>query len=323
MRSLLVLVVARGGAALRPRGGIALPVAPAPVPATRPRCGAPSDFGPPDFDLGRVAFPVGVLLPHRPRRRPARVASCARWRDAAEARARPRRSGCATSSSRRLDLLEAANRCARALGSSLDLDEAFDAFIRELRGLVPFDRAVILPSRRTAAREAMAVAGLGAEQLPPGATRPSRGSVVEHVAETGRIVYRPDMSDQRYRRGGGARRARPALAGRRAAPARRRVRSGAQRRRAASRTRSAGGGRAHRRCSAGWSRTRSRTSAPTRPSGRRVEELRRLSALRADFVSLVSHELRSPMAAVIGAARTLQQRWREPLAGAARGVPRP
>src|ERR671939_1184017 len=42
-----------------------------------------------------------------------------------------------------------------------------------------------------------------------------------------------------------------------------------------------------------------------------AEELRRLSALRADFVSLVSHELRSPMAAVIGAARTLQERWRE------------
>jgi signal transduction histidine kinase len=42
-----------------------------------------------------------------------------------------------------------------------------------------------------------------------------------------------------------------------------------------------------------------------------ADELRRLSALRADFVSLVSHELRSPMAAVIGAARTLQERWRE------------
>jgi signal transduction histidine kinase len=42
-----------------------------------------------------------------------------------------------------------------------------------------------------------------------------------------------------------------------------------------------------------------------------VDELRRLSALRADFVSLVSHELRSPMAAVIGAARTLQERWRQ------------
>ena len=46
----------------------------------------------------------------------------------------------------------------------------------------------------------------------------------------------------------------------------------------------------------------------------RVEELRRLSAARADFVSLASHELRSPLAAVVGAARTLQQRWPE-LAG--------
>ena len=42
-----------------------------------------------------------------------------------------------------------------------------------------------------------------------------------------------------------------------------------------------------------------------------VAELRRLSALRADFVSLVSQELRGPMAAVIGAARTLEERWRE------------
>ena len=40
---------------------------------------------------------------------------------------------------RRIDLLDAANRCARALASSLDIEEAFAAFIRELRGLVPFD----------------------------------------------------------------------------------------------------------------------------------------------------------------------------------------
>ena len=38
---------------------------------------------------------------------------------------------------RRIDLLDAANRCARALGSSLEIEEAFAAFIRELRGLVP------------------------------------------------------------------------------------------------------------------------------------------------------------------------------------------
>ncbi len=42
-----------------------------------------------------------------------------------------------------------------------------------------------------------------------------------------------------------------------------------------------------------------------------VEELRRLSALRADFVSLVSHELRSPMASLLGSAQTLRERWRE------------
>ena len=55
---------------------------------------------------------------------------------------------------------------------------------------------------------------------------------------------------------------------------------------------------------------------------RTVEELRRLSALRADFVSLVSHEVRTPMAAVIGSARTLQQRWRDLIARAARRLPR-
>jgi signal transduction histidine kinase len=42
-----------------------------------------------------------------------------------------------------------------------------------------------------------------------------------------------------------------------------------------------------------------------------AEELRRLSSLRADFVSMVSHELRSPMASVIGCAQTLNRRWRE------------
>jgi signal transduction histidine kinase len=44
---------------------------------------------------------------------------------------------------------------------------------------------------------------------------------------------------------------------------------------------------------------------------RTVLELRRLSTLRADFVSLVSHEVRTPLAAIIGSARTLEQRWRD------------
>jgi signal transduction histidine kinase len=44
---------------------------------------------------------------------------------------------------------------------------------------------------------------------------------------------------------------------------------------------------------------------------RTVEELRRLGRLRADFVSMVSHDVRTPLAAVIGSARTLEQRWRD------------
>ena len=44
-------------------------------------------------------------------------------------------------------------------------------------------------------------------------------------------------------------------------------------------------------------------------------------ALRADFVSLVSHEVRTPMAAVIGSAQTLQQRWRELARRPARRLP--
>ena len=69
--------------------------------------------------------------------------------------------------------------------------------------------------------------------------------------------------------------------------------------------------RADRACSAGSSRPPSQNIRAYESERRTVEELRRLSTMRADFVSLVSHELRSPMAAVIGAARTLQQRWRE------------
>jgi signal transduction histidine kinase len=210
---------------------------------------------------------------------------------------------------RRVDVLEAANRCARALGSSLELHQAVGAFIRELRGLVPFDRmAIVLADGNEA--EVVAVAGRGAEDVyPPGSLRPVEGSVLESVL-AGEVVYREDMSDLRHPEerefvalGLRARLAAPLLAGPRAVgmlallreqPASfrqeeidlvsllgRLVATGAQNIRAYEAER------------------------------RTVEELRRLSALRADFVSLVSHELRSPMASVIGSARTLQERWPE------------
>ena len=208
----------------------------------------------------------------------------------------------------RVDVLETANRCARALGSSLELDEAFGAFIRELRGLVPFERtAIVLVEGNTATT--MATAGRGAgDVFPPGNSDPIEGSLLERVLD-GKMVVRRDLNerdspaDEQLLALGlrselvtplllGARtigmlslsRDRPdafsedevelvSLLGRLVATAVQNIRAYEAER-------------------------------------RRVEELARLSQLRADFVSLVSHELRSPMAAVIGAARTLQDRWR-------------
>src|SRR5205814_1225548 len=98
---------------------------------------------------------------------------------------------------RRVDILEAANRCARALGSSLDLDEAFAAFIREARGVVPFARmaVVLLEGNRL---EVLAVAGAGAEEvLPAGSSRPVEGSIFEEL-RSGQTVYRSDMLDRRH-----------------------------------------------------------------------------------------------------------------------------
>jgi len=264
-------------------------------------------FGNNDFGVTSVAVRIGLgvvigLLVGRlaevmvslGRRDEARAAEAEELRDAL---------------GRRVDLLEAANRCARALGSSLDLSEAFDAFIRELRGLVPFDRVAIILGEGTSMR-VIAARGMGVDEwLPEGSVLP-RGALVEEVLSSGQTVYRRDMTDTRHPEeedlvaaGLRCRIVAPLLIGARptgmlsvlrAEPDSfhpdeielvtllgRLVGTAVQNIRAY--------GAEH----------------------RTVAELRRLSALRADFVSLVSHELRSPMAAVIGSARTLQERWRE------------
>ena len=211
---------------------------------------------------------------------------------------------------RRADTLEAANRCARALSSSLVLEQAFDAFIREVRGLLPFDRiAIILSEDGTA--QVMAVAGAGAEEvLPRGSGRPIHGTLLEELLRTNTTVYRHDMEsaefpeeDEFLALGLRCRLATPLLAGARAIGMLSLVRrepnaftpeeielAGLLGRLVATAVQNIRAYEAERKT---------------------VDELRRLSALRADFVSLVSHELRTPMAAVIGSARTLQQRWRE------------
>ncbi len=208
----------------------------------------------------------------------------------------------------RVDVLEAANRCARALASSLELEEAFGAFIRELSGVVPFERTAIVLVEDGAATT-MATAGRGADELfPPGNVGPLQGSVLERVLE-GRMIVRRDLAAREFPEDEGL--AALGLRSELVAPLMLAARPIGM-----------------------LSLSRTRPDAFSADEGElvsllgrlvatavqnirayeaersRVEELRRLSQLRADFVSLVSHELRSPMAAVIGAARTLQDRWR-------------
>ncbi|HSB40098.1 MAG TPA: ATP-binding protein [Gaiellaceae bacterium] len=211
---------------------------------------------------------------------------------------------------RRADVLEAANRCARALSSSLVLDRAFDAFIREVRGLMPFDRMAIVLSEQGIA-QVMAVAGAGADEvLPPGSGRPIHGSLLEEVLRTNQTVYRRDMSGADYSEedeflalGLHCRLATPLLQGARAIGMLSLVRRETD---AFTTEEIELAGLLGRLVASAVQNIRAYES-----ERKTVEELRRLSALRADFVSLVSHELRTPMAAVIGSARTLQERWRE------------
>ncbi len=211
---------------------------------------------------------------------------------------------------RRADLLESANRCARALSSSLDLDEAFSAFLRELRAFVPFERMAIVLVDEDVAR-VIATSGTRADEvMPPGSRISLERNVLTEVVARGQTIVRGRMPDDRY------------------AEEERLVELGIQSRLVAPLqvgARTIGlisVGRAEpdafddhdvelmtllgRLAASAIQNIRAYES-----ERRTVDELRRLSALRADFVSLVSHELRSPMAAVIGAARTLQQRWRE------------
>ena len=211
---------------------------------------------------------------------------------------------------RRADVLEAANRCARALSSSLELDQAFDAFIREVRGLLPFDRIAIVLSENGVA-QVMAVAGAGAnEVLPPGSGRPIHGTLLDDLLRTNQTVYRRDMSTADYPEedeflalGLRCRLATPLLQGARAIGMLSLVRKEPNSFSADDIELASLLGRL---VASAVQNIRAYES-----ERQTVEELRRLSALRADFVSLVSHELRTPMAAVIGAARTLQQRWRD------------
>jgi signal transduction histidine kinase len=211
---------------------------------------------------------------------------------------------------RRIDLLEATSRAARALGSSLDLDAAFAAFVQELRGLLAFDRAAILLVEPAGSR-IMATAGVGADDiLAPGASIGVPESLLEKVIGEGRTIYREDIAEDRHHEeadlrllGVRSRVLAPLQLGARSIGALALSRTEPNSFRAEEIDLVTLLGRL-----VATAVQNLRTYEAERAS---ADELRRLSSLRADFVSLVSHELRSPMAAVIGSAQTLQHRWRE------------
>jgi signal transduction histidine kinase len=288
-------------------GGVAMPLAQLPVLVGTELLRA-DRFAPPDFTTDHITFPLGLQL---------LMGLIVGWlvnRLVRETVLAERRVGEAEGLrdelGRRVDVLDAANRCARALGSSLDLDQAFAAFIRELRGLLGFDRTAIVLADDGTAR-VMAAAGAGADTVfPIGTRRDVAGSVLEDVLRGALPVYRRDMQDAAYPEeqafrelGLRCRLAAPLLVGARAIGMISVVRVEPD---SFSEEEIELLSLLGRFVGATVQNIRAYEAEKTT-----VEELRRLSALRADFVSLVSHELRSPMASVIGSAKTLRQRWRE------------
>jgi hypothetical protein len=197
IRQLFYVLLVEAAVRYGMRGGLVMPLVLAPLLAFAEWWRVVKFDTPPDkYVVDHVVFPWGLLtltgmivgwLVDRLRRETAlsqeRVEEAERLRDEL---------------GRRSDVLEAATRCARALSSSLDLDEAFDAFIRELRGFVPFDRtAIVLEEGGTA--HVMAAAGIGADSVFAAGTRqPVADTLLAEVLRTGQSVYREDMADARY-----------------------------------------------------------------------------------------------------------------------------
>jgi signal transduction histidine kinase len=306
-RALVFLVPIEAAVRYGIRGGVIAPLTAAPLLVFAEWWRA-DHFPPPPFDVRNISLPLGVeliagLIVGGLVRQVRRETSVAESR-AAEAEELRDQIG------RRADQLETVNRCARALASSLDQNEAFERFVREARTAFAFDRLAIVLAEGGRA-EVMSIAGKEEHRLfPAGTSREMAGSIVEDVVARAQTIVREDMAaDPRY----------PEEADLAAAGLRSRVVAPL-----------AVAGRALGILSV----SRSEPNAFSREEvdliallARHVatavenirafqaeraaaEELRRLSALRADFVSLVSHELRAPMASVIGCAATLRQRWR-------------
>jgi len=307
VRQALFLPVAEGAVRFGIAGGVIVPFLLAPFLAWGEALRA--DRFDRDFDLDAITFPLGleVLMGLLVGWLAARLRREARVADERAAEAEELRDQLG----RRADQLESVNRVSRALASSLEQDEAFDRFLRELGGVFEFERlAMVLVEGDDAV--VMANSGAEAESLyPRGTASPVAGSVLEDVARDFQTIVRGDMdTNPRYTEEREL--ARIGLRSRVVAP----LAPGDQFLGMLSISRAEANAFSDEEAElitmlarqVGFAVQNMRTYAAERSA---AEELRRLSALRADFVSLVSHELQAPMASVIGCAVTLRRRWRE------------
>ena len=218
------------------------------------------EFGPPPFDFDHVTLPFGLQILIGlvvgwlvDRLRAETAVAEARAAEAEDLR---------DQLGHRADVLEAVNRAARALGSSLDQERAFAAFRDELHGMIPFDRLQIDVAGDADSVFAAVGEPRDGDQVVAPLTLGDRTLGTLTVSRDAGHSFTSDEIEMLT------------LLGSQVAAAVENIRAYEAERSAA-------------------------------------EELRRLSALRADFVSMVSHELRAPMASVIGCAQTLNRRWRE------------
>jgi K+-sensing histidine kinase KdpD len=307
IRLLLFLPIAEAAVRFGLIGGIVLPFALVPALAAGEwlRADLLDDY---EFSADGITFPFGVMLMmglvvgwlSRRLRHEAELAESR----AAEAEDLRDQLG------RRADQLESVNRVARALSSTLDEEKAFQRFLREVQSVFHYDRLAIVVADSDEV-EVMANSGLAETELfPRGTRRPLRGSIVETVL-AGETVVRRDMDtnpvypEERDLAAAGlnSRVVAPLNAGGRilGMVSVSRAQADAFSRDEVDLVTLLGR-------QIGYAVQNIRTYAAERSA---AEELRRLSALRADFVSLVSHELRAPMASIIGCATTLRDRWRE------------
>jgi hypothetical protein len=140
VRQILILPVAEAAVRYGVLGGVLLPFALAPFLAWGEELRA--DRFERGFSVDALTLPLGVeiltgLIIGWLSRRFRRVAEHAEAR-AAEAEELRDRLG------RRADQLEAVNRVARALGSSLEQETAFELFLQEVRSVFEFDRLAIV-----------------------------------------------------------------------------------------------------------------------------------------------------------------------------------